>query len=452
MNFTGRYTADRITLKYQWFHPGNISAHGSYRADNHSIDLPDLEALAIGGNVTSHVRVNLPKLDFRADSKVRGMDLHQALAAEDNSSLPINPLHWGSRMDAEATTTWIADFKHVDSRGVMLWTPPDTPAPGQIPTAANFEFHYDMDRKQVELAPGEIITPTSLVVFRGVLSMIDSSLDVTVDTQDLIVWDDFINRLRGPDAERQVIGGQFHWEGRLTGRLDAPTFTGHVKGTQARYGTLFWDELEGELTYSPNQLHFYRARARRGKSSADLELSLALDNWGFDPDSEWTFDLNLVGADTDDLQKMLGTSYPAHGILTGQFHGKGTRAAPEYSGLFDLSDATAGSWRFDRARGQLSMRPGAKFEFPTPRSACLHMRRVRPQACLREISTTTRIRQATFHSTSRAPRFRLRRSTKSKPARLPVGGRLNLQARGQGPLRAPEMHATLRLIDLKTGQ
>src|ERR1035441_7108822 len=36
-------------------------------------------------------------------------------------------------------------------------------------------------------------------------------------------------------------------------------------------------------------------------------------------------------------------------------------------------------------------------------------------------------------------------------ARLPVGGRLNLQARGQGPLQAPEMHATLRLIDLKLG-
>jgi hypothetical protein len=41
MNFSGRYTADRITMKYQWFHPGNISAHGSYRADKHSADLPD---------------------------------------------------------------------------------------------------------------------------------------------------------------------------------------------------------------------------------------------------------------------------------------------------------------------------------------------------------------------------------------------------------------------------
>src|SRR5579863_2765865 len=81
MAFNGRYTADRITLKYQWFHPGNISAHGSYHADDRLMDFPDLEAMILGGTATSHVRVNLPKLDFRADTKVRGLNLHQALAA-----------------------------------------------------------------------------------------------------------------------------------------------------------------------------------------------------------------------------------------------------------------------------------------------------------------------------------------------------------------------------------
>ena len=64
MNFNGRYTADRVTMKYQWFHPGNISAHGSYRADNHAVDLPDLEALILGGTATSHVHVNLPEAGF----------------------------------------------------------------------------------------------------------------------------------------------------------------------------------------------------------------------------------------------------------------------------------------------------------------------------------------------------------------------------------------------------
>jgi len=449
MNFTGRYTADRISMKYQWFHPGNISLHGSYRANDKVIELPDLEAMLIGGNVTSHVSINLTKMEFRAESKVRGLSLRQALATEDNPSLPINPLHWDSRMDVDATTTWVADFQHVVSKGSSVWTPSENPAAGTIPTAANFEFIYNMDHKEFELSPGEITTPTSRIQFHGILSMINTSLDMTVDTSDLTLWDDFINRLRGPDSSPEIMKGQFHWEGRLLGPLDGPTFAGHFKGTDASYGPYYWDDLEGELTYSPAELHLDRTRARRGQSSADVELALDLDNWGFNPESHWTFDVNLVRIDTGDLQKMLGTSYDASGVLTGQFHLKGTRAQPEFNGLFDLSNAKAGTWRFERARGQLSMHSGelrianaeVRLAPETPGAAA--------GLVTGNLDYHTDSGEATFDFTGAA--IPLESIGKIQSARLPIGGRLNVQAHGQGPLRAPELHATLRLIDLKLG-
>ena len=449
MNFSGRYTADRLTMKYQWFHPGNISAHGSYHADDKTIDLPDMEATAIGGNVFSHVSINLAKLQFRAESKVRALSLRQALATEDNPSLPINPLHWDSRVDADVTTTWTADFKHVVSQGSSLWTPPANPAPGSVPTAAHFEFNFNMDQSQFELSPGEITTPTSRIQFHGNLSMINTSLDLTVDTQDLTAWDDFINRLRGSDAAPEIMKGQFHWEGRLIGPLGGPAFAGHFKGTDASYGPYYWDDIEGELTYSPAELRLERTRARRGQSSADLELSLDLDNWSFDPDSRWTFDVNLVKVDTNDLQKMLGTSYDARGVLTGQFHLKGTRAQPEFNGLFDVSNANAGIWRFERARGELSMHSGelriANAEVRLAASA--------PGApagiVTGNLDYHTDSREATFDFTGAA--IPLESIAKIQSARLPIAGRLNVQAHGQGPLRSPDLHATLRLIDLKLG-
>jgi translocation and assembly module TamB len=449
LSVAGRYTADDIVMKYTWFHPGKISAHGSYHADQNAIDAPDLEAFLLGGSVASHVHVDLHKQEFRAESKARGFDLHQALAAEDNPSLPIIPLHWGSRIDVDATTTWVADFKHLDSIGVMLWTPPVTPPPGQIPATARFEYHYEMDRKQVELAPGEIITPTSRIQFGGGLSTIDSSLNLTVDTEDLTVWDDFINRIRGADAEPQTIGGSFHWQGRMTGHLDGPTFAGLAKGTNARYGNLLWDELEADLTYSPDQLHLVRGRARLGHSSAELELLLDLDNYGFDPESNWNFDVTLTGSDTDDLQKLFGTSYPAQGTLNGQFHGKGTRAAPEFSGLFDLSSATAGSWRFDRARGQLTWSKGdlrisnAEVRLPAHAPGA-------PGGLLTgNLDYHGNTGDVSFDLTGAG--IPLEAIEKIQTTRLPLAGQLNFQARGQGPLRAPELHATLRLIDLKLG-
>ncbi|MBZ5662813.1 MAG: translocation/assembly module TamB [Acidobacteriia bacterium] len=445
----GRYTADPVTLKYQWFHPGNVSAHGGYHLDPRALDLPDFEALLLGGSVTGHMRMGLPKLDFTAETKVRGLQLRQALAAEDNPGLPIIPLHWASSMDIDATTTWVANFQHVDSRGASVWTPPDSSAPGQIPTAAHFGFHFDMDHKLFALEPGEITTPSSRIQFQGGLSMVDSSIEMTVDTNDLAPWDDFINRLRGLDAHPEIITGQFHWQGRLTGPLDDPIFAGHAKGTEARYGDLYWDELETELTYSSDQLHLERGRARRGKSSAELELLLALDNWGFAPESEWNFDANLVGADTDDLQHLLGTSYPARGMLTGQFHGKGTRAKPEFSGLFDLSGATAGSWRFDRARGQLFM-GGNEVRISNAEVRLPAHAPGEPAGLLTgNFDYHTDTKDVSFDVTGAS--LPLEAIQRIQTERLPVGGRLNLQARGQGPLKSPEIHATLRLIDLKLG-
>jgi hypothetical protein len=107
---SGRYTAGEIAMKYPWFHPGSVSAHGSYRADRRSVDSPDLEALLLGGSVTGHLHIDIPSQSFRFESKTRGMDLSGILAAEDNPRLPVIPLHWGSRVDVDATTTWIADF------------------------------------------------------------------------------------------------------------------------------------------------------------------------------------------------------------------------------------------------------------------------------------------------------------------------------------------------------
>jgi translocation and assembly module TamB len=449
VSIRGGYTANPIIMNYTWFHPGIISSRGSYHADQHVFDIPDLEAHLLGGTITGTLHVDIPTKKFRAESKVRGLDLNQALAAEDNPSLPTIPLHWGGRIDADVITTWVAEFEHTDSRGITVWTPPATPEPRQIPTSARFDYHYEMDRKQIELAPSEFMTPSSQIMVRGALGKLNSSLEATVDTDDLSLWDDFINRLRGMDTDPQTFGGHFHWQGRMTGRLDSPTFAGHTKGSEARYNNLYWDELEGELTYSSDELHIARGRARRGRSSAELELSLRLDDWDFLPNSEWTFDANLANADTDDLQKLLQTSYPAHGVVNGAVHAKGTRANPEITALFDISDATAWTWRLDRARGQLTARRGevrianAEIRLPalTPGAP--------PGLLTGNFLYHTGTQEVSFDIAGAS--LPLEAIDRIQSSRMPVSGRLNLQLQGQGPLRAPELHGTLRLIDLKLG-
>ncbi len=112
----------------------------------------------------------------------------------------------------------------------------------------------------------------------------------------------------------------------MTGPIVAPTFAGHVKGSNARYDKLYWDELEGDMTYSPDGFDFVRARATRGSSSAQLELSLTLDDWGFLPESPWNFDVSLVRTDSDgsaeSVRHVVPSSRPAHWHVPRERHAR----------------------------------------------------------------------------------------------------------------------------------
>ena len=342
-------------MPYPWFHSSGMATRGTYHTDGHTLEVPDLTAQALGGTITGRLELVLKGLAFRVETHAQGVDLATVLAAVANESFPVVPLHWDGAIDVQAVNTWTADFKQFDSQGVSLWTAPAALRPGLIPATAQIHYHYSTLANGVTLGPSEISTPSSRVQFRGSLGGNDSDLEATFDTQDLLLWDDFIDAIRGKDAEHKVIAGKANWQGRLTGPIVAPTFAGHVKGTNARYDRLYWDDLEGDMTYSPDGFDFVRARASRGSSSAQIELSLTLDEWSFLPESPWSFDVSLVRTDSDGLQSLFGTSYPVHGLLTGTFHVKGTRANPNLTGLIDVISPEAWGWRLDRARGELAV-------------------------------------------------------------------------------------------------
>jgi len=114
-----------------------------------------------------------------------------------------------------------------------------------------------------------------------------------------------------------------------------------------------FDSLEGELTYSPDELTFSRGKVRRGALDASIELALELDDWGFVPESTWSADVSLEATPVDALQQFLRSPYPVRGQLSGQFHGRGTRAAPTVTGLFDLANGDATELRLIGCGGNL---------------------------------------------------------------------------------------------------
>ena len=454
---SGGYSAGGITLRDPWFHTGGMSSRGSYQADRDELIVPDFSAGGLGGSVAGRVQLLFHGLQFHVDAHAQGMSLATVLAAVNNESFPVTPLHWNSNVDVQAVLTWNADFKNLDSVGVSLWTAPAQLHPGEIPVTARINYHYSMAQKGVALTAGEIDTPMSSVKMDGVLADRRSDLTVSFDTQDLLPWDDFINRLRGPTAEPKLVSGSAHWQGHIGGPIVGPTFIGHVKGTNARYDQLFWDDIEGDMTYSPDVFSLDRASARTGRSSAQLEMSLTLDDWSFADYSPWSFDATLVRTDTSGLQTLLGVPFSVGGLLSGEFHGSGTRADPTMTGLFDMIAPEAFGWKLDRARGEFSLRHGAV------RVSNAELRLLPPVSPLTPSSASaaapglltgnflygTVDHQVIFNLTGAA--LPLESIEKIQTQRLPIGGRLSFEVAGQGSILAPKMQGSLRLVDLRLG-
>ncbi len=438
----GHYTAHNITMPYKWFHSRGMESRGSIAATGHTLEVPNFQAWALGGEVNGRVDLDFHGLAFRVTSHARGMNLSSLLAAVDNPSFPMHTLHWAGSVDVDSVTTWNADFKHVASRGTSIWSPPATVPAGEIPTTARLNYDYRMNERAVAVHQSEISTPTSHIEFDGRLGADDSKLAAQVNSQDLKVWDDFINYLRGAEAEPRRIAGRALWAGKMSGPLARPTFAGHVHAFEAQYDRLYWDEIDGEMGYSPEQFRLERTRARRGHSSATLTLWLELDDWSFLPENHWSLSVQLAGAETDELQALLGTAFPVHGLVTGQFQCGGTREDPELHGTFDVASVDAWGYQVDRVRGQLDLRHDEL------RIASAEI--AKGQSRVTGSFSYERTRQEVSFDIA-ATAIPLEEIKPIQTPQLPLGGRVDFTLRGQGVLPALVSAGSVHLANLRVG-
>ena len=265
LSLRGHYSANQISMPYEWFHQSGMSTRGDYQTDGNTLDVPNLEVRALGGAFQGRLHLDFPGLRFRVDATGDSINVAQMLSAVDHRSFPLKPLHWDATMQITATTEWSADFQNVQTRGLAIWTPPAAPAAGIIPAAARLDFDYSYLTHSARIGPSEISTPSSKVNFEGVIAERNSALDLTLDSANLADWDDFINRIRGADAEPVPIGGRVHWQGRIEGPIADPAFTGEVRAEDARYDDFDWDQIEGGMRYASDSFELRHTTARRGR-------------------------------------------------------------------------------------------------------------------------------------------------------------------------------------------
>jgi translocation and assembly module TamB len=453
---SGSYSTQNIALPYTVFHATGLTSRGSYRIDDRALELPDFFAGAFGGRVTGRVTMRFDGLKFRADTHVEDVRLAGVLPSIEHRDFPIDELHWDARITADTVETWSGPFEHFEMFGNTVWETPEQTTEHHQPVSAAWKFRYRYDPGTLAVDSGEFETPSSRGSIEGLLSPVNSTLNLRFETGALEAYKDFIDGLRGaapgsPEAAKQI-SGSARWDGKILGPSGGPTFQGHVRGERARYDGVLVDFLEGDLTYSPSELALTRGHARSGEMETNIEGSLSLTKWNFLAGNNWTAEANFEKVPAESLERLFGITYPVKGSLTGQFHGRGTREQPSVTGLFDLADGGLYGLSFNRLRGQLNLSPDEV------RIADAELRFFAPGkengrgAGIITGSAGYRYGDQTISADLAGAALPLENFEKLQSARLPVGGQVSFRLKATGPLRAPLGEGSVRVVDLRIGE
>jgi translocation and assembly module TamB len=449
----GNFAGDNIALGFEDFHSANLSSRSSYVLDPKGVVLPDFAAYALGGSVKGRITMRFDGLQFRAETKMQGVRLSAVSPAVDHEGFPVDKLHWDSVISADSVETWHDNFRDFDLVGKMHWDEPDEVAAGHIPVWGDWQLHYRYEPNILDIKQGDFETPSARGSFTGRLAPKDTALDSRLETGSLLAWNDFIHAIAGdkpgtPEAAVRM-DGSVQWAGKITGPSDGPEFQGHLRGEHVRYANVLLDAIDGEVTYSPSQLVITQGHASRGQMSAGIDGQLQLSDWEFRPDNAWSAELNLEKVPIESMQQLAGWNYPVKGLITGQFHGRGTRSEPMLTGLLDVADGEAYTVPFNRLRGQLSATPDEvrlnnselRFFAPgTEKTGGAGIVTGTVAYHFADGSLTTDLVGASL------PLANFQRIQASK---LPLGGQISFRLKSSGPATRPVAEGSFRVVDLQ---
>jgi len=453
---TGQFAAQDITANYYpIFHAAGLTSRGGFRLNNQGVDLPDFTAEAFQGAVHGQVTLRFEGVRFRALTHLQNIRLASVLPAVSHHGFPVDQLHWDALVSGNTVETWTGAFQHFEVSGQVEWSAPGVVAAAHLPVNGHWDFSYRYDPQILTIKSGSLETPSTHASVAGVFQRRDTALDVHFETAALESYADFINAIRGVDAHSAgalpVFAGSGRWEGKVTGPAGAPTFAGHARGEGVRYDGLLFDLLEGDTSYSPQQLMIAHGSARRGAMDVGIDATVALTQWVFLPDNAWSADVNLEATPLEEVQQLVGTSYPVRGQVQGQFHGRGTRAEPTVTGLFDMAAAQAYGVSFQRLRGQISATPNQV------RIADAELRLFPAGSDTRGVGIVTGsagydFAQHTISADLVGASLQLSKFEKLSFPRFAVDGRVSFRLKASGSLTAPEGEGTFRVVDLQVGQ
>lgn len=471
---------DQIALK-------KASAAADYSVTDQQIKLAKLQAKVFSGNITGDAQVdnwlhsvplpaagkekagaqNLPVITaarppFKRGEKAKVPGVQSAvvhLRLRDVSagewatalSVPAHPLgrfHPTGLASGTVDAAWKGSPKNADVAFAVDVNPPAPVSGGELPITVHMQGKYHGASDALELAQFDLATPESRITAAGTLAS-SSTLHFSISTTNLEEWRPLVAALGGPTNLPCRVDGNATFNGVAGGTFSSPTVAGTLVAEDFEFTVpatsrtaeqqVHWDSLAASIQFSWHEVAVRGGSLRRGDTSADFDVSAALQNGQFTEASPYTARVNLHNVDVASTAALAGFDYPISGRAAVALQISGTRANPQVEGHIHAGNASAYGEAIETFDADLHIAEG---------ETALDNVHLTHEAAIVTGSAAYTPATRGFQFDLAGKNFDLARIGQIQTDALPVEGHADFTLQGSGTLDAPVINAGVHVRDL----
>jgi translocation and assembly module TamB len=372
----------------------------------------------------------------------------RALAAALNPVRPVGSFRPAGFATGTLDARWKGSPRDAEIAFMFNLNPPVRSGPGELPVTAAVQGTYRRAREELELSRLNASTPASRVQASGTLSA-SSALRLSIVTTNLDELRPIIAALHGPADIPFSVHGSAGFNGVVSGTLSNPTLAGNLTARDFEFALpatssrstqqIHWDSLSTGVQLSSRGLTLRGGSLRRGETSAEFEVTAALQHGQFTADDPFTARINLHNVDVASTAALSGYDYPVTGKADLFLDVAGTRANPKAQGTVHATDASA--------YGQSISRFDADLHIAGGETAFNDIHLIHDDSAITgnaAYDPLTHVFQVDLVGTN----FDLSRIPQADLGRLTVEGRGGFTLRGSGTLDAPNITASGHIDNL----
>jgi translocation and assembly module TamB len=424
--------------------------YAQYQLAGGNAEVKDIRAKILGGTLSGNLTIRdvAGAGDARLQANLKDVSLDQAQTATHNTQM--KQAHLSGKVNADATARWAKTLDNLTARSNATIKAslgqPATPIDGVI------HADYAAAHKELALTQSYIRTPQTTINLNGKVSD-RSQLQVALRSNDLHELEVLVAALQPPPPNNQNqdkkqpeplgLYGTANVTARVSGSLNAPQINGQMDARNVRVKGSSWKVLHTGFNANPNQVTL---------SNGDLEAmpqghfnfnaQVKLNQWAYTPSSPITANLSASQLSIADLQKLANQNYPVTGTLALSVAVHGSQLNPVGQGTLTVTKAKVSTESIQNLN----------VKFQGDGNTVTANLTVQMPAGTAKADIDYFPKTQGYRAQMQAQNFRLEKLQTVQARNMGIAGALNLNVKGQGTVKDPQLDATLEIPQLQMKQ